>query len=148
MNACAETLTFTDLSVGQQAAFDVTVTQHDIDRFADLSGDRSPLHVDAAFARRRGYEDRVAHGAFLVALASRLVGMSLPGQNALLLTSQMSFLSPVLPGARLRVTGTVDQMSDSVRSVVVKVGFTDIDRGTPIARGRLTIGFTEETARG
>ncbi|MDR3537994.1 MAG: MaoC/PaaZ C-terminal domain-containing protein [Acetobacteraceae bacterium] len=143
MRPSAAALVLEDLSIGQSAAFDAVITGNDIDAFAALSGDTSPLHVDATFARDRGFGDRVAHGAHLVALASRLAGMYLPGRNALLLAVNASFAAPVLPGTRVTVSGVVEQVSDSVRSVVLKLRVVDTDSRATLARGRLTIGFTD-----
>ena len=144
MAYAAEAFDLEDLAVGQHAEFETVIADGDIDRFAALSGDESPLHVDKAFARNRGYADRVAHGAYLVALASRLAGMYLPGRNALLLAVQVSFVAPALPGARVRVRGEIEQLSDSVRSVVLKLAIHDIANEALLARGRLTVGFTAD----
>jgi len=144
MAYAAEAFDLEDLAVGQHAEFETVIADGDIDRFAALSGDESPLHVDKAFARNRGYADRIAHGAYLVALASRLVGMYLPGRNALLLAVQVSFVAPALPGARVRVRGEIEQLSDSVRSVVLKLAIHDIANEALLARGRLTVGFTAD----
>jgi 3-hydroxybutyryl-CoA dehydratase len=144
MAYAAEAFDLEDLAVGQHAEFETVVADDDIDRFAALSGDKSPLHVDKAFARNRGYADRVAHGAYLVALASRLVGMYLPGRNALLLAVQVSFVAPALPGARVRVRGEIEQLSDSVRSVVLRLTLHDVADEALLARGRLTVGFTAD----
>ncbi len=144
MNSVAAALALEDLAIGQRCEFETVVGEADIDRFAALSGDASPLHIDAGFARRRGFDDRLVHGAYLVALASRLVGMSLPGRNALLLKMEMSFAAPVVPGTRVRVTGTVEQISEAVRSAVIGVRITDAGKLSPLARGKLTVGFIEE----
>jgi acyl dehydratase len=143
MGTCAAAFTLNDLAVGQKAQFDTIITDGDIDAFAALSGDTSPLHVDAGFARARGFGDRVAHGAHLIALASRLAGVYLPGRNALLLAINASFTTPVLPGTRVTVSGVVDQLSDSVRSAVLKLRITDANNGATLARGRITVGFTD-----
>ncbi|MBN8902829.1 MAG: MaoC family dehydratase N-terminal domain-containing protein, partial [Rhodospirillales bacterium] len=139
---------FEQLAVGQEAAFETELTDRDIDAFAALSGDANPLHVEPAFARDRGFPDRVAHGAHLVALASRLVGMHLPGRDALLLAVQASFTAPVHPGTRLTVTGTVDQLSDGVRSAILKLRVTETGTGRLLARGKLTVGFTDRGRAG
>ncbi|HEY3909057.1 MAG TPA: MaoC/PaaZ C-terminal domain-containing protein [Stellaceae bacterium] len=144
MDSDAAALALEDLAIGQRYEFETAVADRDIDRFAALSGDVSPLHIDADFARRRGFDDRLVHGAHLVALASRLVGMSLPGRNALLLKLEMSFAAPVAPGTRVRVTGTVEQLSEAVRSAVVGIRITDAGTLAPLARGKATVGFTEE----
>src|SRR3546814_18127434 len=101
---------FEDLRLGQQAAFEATVTEADLDRFAEVSGDVSPLHMDAGFARARGFAGRVAHGAYLTALVSRLVGVHLPGERCLLHSVAMQFRRPVLAGTRVVVPGVVEQL--------------------------------------
>ena len=148
MRSAAAEFALEDLTVGQSCTFEAAVTAADVDRFAAVSGDLSPIHLDPDFARRRGFSDRLAHGAYLTALASRLVGMSLPGRNALLLKVQMSFAAPAVPGMRLMVTGSVEQLSAAVRSAVLDVRITDADRLTAVAHGKLTVGFTEEASDG
>jgi 3-hydroxybutyryl-CoA dehydratase len=143
MRPSAAAFVLDDLTIGQRAEFDAVITAGDIDAFVAVSGDASPLHVDADFARARGFGDRVAHGAHLVALASRLAGMYLPGRNALLLAVNASFASPVLPGTRVTVSGVVEQLSDSVRSAVLKIRVVDSTTRATLARGRLTVGFTD-----
>jgi acyl dehydratase len=135
---------FEDLAVGQRSEFETLVTAADVDRFAALSGDLSPLHLDSDFARRYGFEHRLAHGAYLAALVSRLVGMSLPGRNALLLNMQMSFAAPVVPEIRVKVAGTVEQLSDAVRSGVIGIRITDALSSSLLARGKVVVGFLAE----
>jgi len=48
------------------------VTLVDIDRYADLTGERHPVHMDDAFARRAGFRGRIAHGLFGLALIEGL----------------------------------------------------------------------------
>jgi acyl dehydratase len=131
-----------DLAVGATASFGTIVTAAAIDAFADVSGDHNPLHTDATFARSRGQAGRVAHGAYLVALVSRLVGTALPGRDALLLAVNMSFVAPVLVDTTICVTGIVEQASAAVRSIVVGIRITDAGTGALLARGRATVGLT------
>lgn len=142
----AASLRYADLVLGQQAAFEARLDGCDIDAFSQLSGDASPLHLDDGFAARRGYAQRVAHGAHLVALASQLAGMHLPGRNCLLLGVAMSFVAPVLAGTAVTVTGTVDQLSEATQAAVLKVTVQESTTGRLLARGRLTLGFTRDVA--
>ena len=71
--------TLEQISDGQSAALERLLTDADIDAFAALSGDVSPIHIDEAYARAQGLPGRVVHGTLLVALVSRLVGTELPG---------------------------------------------------------------------
>ncbi len=54
------------ISEEQRFTLDMVVEAGDIDRFAALSGDHNPLHMDAAFAQRHGFTDRVAHSGLLM----------------------------------------------------------------------------------
>jgi len=137
------TLDIDDLTVGQEYSIQVDVTEEDVDRFAALSGDRSPLHMDAGFARSRGFENRVVHGAFLVALVSRLVGVHLPGANGLLQTVHMKFAAPIYVGDSIRVIGVVDQISVAVRVAVVKITVARTVTSEIVASGKATVGFTQ-----
>lgn len=139
---------FEDLRIGQEAGFEAEVSAADIDRFAALSGDVSPLHLDAGFARGRGFAGRVAHGAYLTALVSRLVGVHLPGENCLLQSVAMQFRRPVPVGSRVAVTGVVDQLSEAVRTAIVKVTVRDLATGEVAATGKATVGFTGPAAHG
>jgi 3-hydroxybutyryl-CoA dehydratase len=136
------TFGFEDLSVGQDASFTVTITEADLDRFASVSGDISPIHMDTAFARDRGFSGRVVHGAYLSGLVSRLIGVHLPGRNALLQTMNLRFRTPVPVGATVTVTGVVDQLSEAVRSGVILVTVGDTSNATVFATGKVGFGFT------
>lgn len=71
--------------------------------FAELTGDRNPVHTDPEFARRTHHRGLVAHGLLLNAL---LAGMAyeygIMGRNILALEhSDADYLGPVRPGDRI-----------------------------------------------
>jgi 3-hydroxybutyryl-CoA dehydratase len=140
----AATLAFDDLALGREASFEARVSAADLDRFIALSGDASPLHADAAFASARGFGGRVVHGAYIGALVSRLVGMHLPGRDAIVHSMSLEFRSPLVVDETVRVAGIVDQVSDAVRSAVLRVTVTATADGRTVATGKVRLGFTEE----
>lgn len=120
----------------------VHLTPELVDLFADVSGDRSPLHMDAAFARSRGFPGRVAHGVLLAALASRIVGMGLPGTNALLQSLSLRFAAPAFVGDTVVVSAVVDQVSEAARCVVLRIEATNASSGETLAKGKAQVGLT------
>jgi 3-hydroxybutyryl-CoA dehydratase len=137
-------MSFSDMTVGQQEGFDLVISASDLDRFIELSGDANPLHADSTFAQARGYRDRVVHGAYLSALVSRLVGMHLPGQNCIIHSTNLQFKTPLIVGSRVQVKGVVDQLSDAVQAVVLKITITDLADDRTVASGKVHFGFTTE----
>src|SRR5471032_229715 len=97
----------------RSCSFDVDVTAADVDAFSQLSGDRNPLHTSAEYARSTDYGQPIVHGAFLVALVSRVLGMHIPGERSVILSLSVRFPKPLFYPARVQVTGT---LSISTRS--------------------------------
>lgn len=73
-----------------------------------LSGDTNPLHIDADFAKKVGFEQGpILHGLCTFGLTGRAVILSLlKGDGDRLLELHASFKKPVWPGETLKTTGT------------------------------------------
>jgi 3-hydroxybutyryl-CoA dehydratase len=91
---------------GQRATFSKTITETDVQRFADLTGDRNPLHLDAEFARHSRFGRPIAHGLLVAGVISAALGTRMPGAGAIYLSQSLRFLKPVYPGDT--VTATVE----------------------------------------
>jgi oxepin-CoA hydrolase / 3-oxo-5,6-dehydrosuberyl-CoA semialdehyde dehydrogenase len=103
---------FEELAVGEQLrTAPRTVTLEDIERFADLSGDRFYAHMDEAAAKANPFFDgRVAHGYFVVSAAAGLFVDPDPGPClANYGLERLRFLKPVYPGDTLTVALTCKQ---------------------------------------
>lgn len=137
-------LTIADIHEGLSDSIEVTVTAADIDAFATLTGDTNSLHMDTGFAKRRGFEKRVAHGALLCGYVSRLFGVHLPGENCILHSLRANFAAPVYEGDEIRITGEVKQVSEAVGVIVLSISATHIHSGDEKMRGQAQIGFTED----
>ena len=99
----APTITyFEDLSVGQEASVSNTVSEKDIQLFAEVSGDRNPVHLDAGYAATTMFKERIAHGMLSAAYISAVIGMELPGPGAIYISQSLSFRRPVKLGAEVK----------------------------------------------
>ena len=95
----ASTITyFEDLTVGQEASLSNTVNENDIVAFAEISGDRNPVHLDADYAAGTMFKERIAHGMLSAAYMSAVFGMKLPGPGAIYLSQTLAFKAPVKIG--------------------------------------------------
>lgn len=125
-------------SVGETATRSLTVTAETIEAFASLSGDRNPVHFDDAFARRIGFDGRIAHGAVTASLLSALLGMDLPGPGSVFLEQRVRFLAPVRPGDR--ITGTLEVLRVRPDKPIITLGAAiTLDDGTRVAEGELVV---------
>src|SRR4051812_12835586 len=93
-----ESLTLAQLSVGDAASLDKTITERDIELYAEISGDYNPLHVDAEFAAAGPFGERVAHGPLTMAVAAGVIGTALPGVGTVAVTTRVASLAPARMG--------------------------------------------------
>ena len=68
-----------ELSVGQKAEKDFIVTKETGVAYADVSGDKNPLHLDENYAKNTRFGREIAHGMLLGGYISGMIGMELPG---------------------------------------------------------------------
>jgi acyl dehydratase len=134
-------LRFEHLSLGQEASFQATITAAMIDDFARLSGDNSPLHMDAAFARSLGHPDRLAHGMLSASLFSTLVGVHLPGKHALLHELKSSFHQPIFPGTMVTVHGQVSYLNQAFKQAEIKASIRDA-AGKKLVAASIKVGLS------
>jgi 3-hydroxybutyryl-CoA dehydratase len=92
-----------DLAVGQSAERVFQATDAAVQAFAEVSGDRNPVHLDEAYAARTIFRGRAAHGMLLGGWISALLGEVLPGPGAIYLSQTLEFLHPVRIGAEVKV---------------------------------------------
>ena len=118
-------LKFDDLQVGETRQFEVEISKELVDRFAEISGDFNPLHLDNEYAQGTQFGDRVAHGFLGALYFSRLIGMHLPGKFALYLSQQVFFRSPIIIGNTISVRGTILQKVEAMKTVKVKTEIYD-----------------------
>ena len=91
------------ISVGKVAILPHTVTEEDVRKFAEVTGDYNPVHMDEEYAKDTIFNGRIVHGAFGVGLISRVIAESLPGQGSVFLSQYVKYLKPVRIGDELRV---------------------------------------------
>ena len=124
---------FEDLAVGQEASLTNTVTEAAITAFADISGDRNPVHVDAAYAATTMFKERIAHGMLTAGLISAVIGEQLPGHGTIYLSQSLRFMAPVRPGDSVLAQVQVREIDHARRRVTLDcrcvVGDTTVLKG-------------------
>ena len=90
-----------ELKIGMKHDFQATFTEDMTQKFAEISGDVNPLHLDREYAVAAGFLAPVLFGMLTSSLYSQLVGVYLPGKFALLEGIDLDFNSPSFAGENL-----------------------------------------------
>src|SRR6056297_2029794 len=92
------TITIEEIEMGMVRHLRKTVTDEDIEMFAQVSTDRNPVHLDDDYANDTIFEGRIAHGMLTAGLISAVIGEQLPGHGTVYMGQTLKFLAPVRPG--------------------------------------------------
>jgi len=104
------TLYFEDLSVGMTERLSKTISASDVVGFAEVTGDRNPIHLSEHFAAKTRFGTRIAHGLYTASLISAVLGTRLPGPGAVYISQTLNFRAPVKIGDTVDVTVTVMEL--------------------------------------
>lgn len=140
------------LETGQTYAYSFSFSQADVARFAQLTGDHNPLHLDADYAAKTAFKKPIIHGLLGSSIFSKVLGTINPGEGSLYLKQTLEFVNPlfvdvpydavftvleILPNSIARIqTEVVDQ---TTRAVMI-TGEAHVRNKAQIKRVRAGVG--------
>ncbi|MGN0306515.1 MAG: MaoC family dehydratase [Lachnospiraceae bacterium] len=99
------------IKVGDTHTFSKQVSNEDVLAFAEVSGDKNPLHLDDEYASKTMFKERIAHGMIGAGVISAAIGMGMPGVGTTYLGQSLSFKKPVKIGDTLTVEMEVTKIT-------------------------------------
>ncbi|HTO82893.1 MAG TPA: MaoC family dehydratase [Methylomirabilota bacterium] len=133
-----QTLYFDDLSVGMTETYAKTVKSSDVVGFAEITGDRNPIHLSEHFAAKTPFKSRIVHGLYTAGLISAVIGTRLPGPGAVYVSQTLRFLAPVKIGdtveARVEVVELVAERQRARLGCQCRVGDTVVLEGEAVVK--------------
>ena len=109
------------------------MSEADITAFAEISGDRNPVHLDAEYAATIIFKERIAHGMLSAAYISAVFGMKLPGPGSIYISQTLNFKAPVKIGDT--VVTTVKLMELNPEKKRAKFETVCAVNGKPVLQG-------------
>ena len=119
---------YDDIQIGTKEKLIHSVTQSDIEKFVDLTGDDNKLHVDSDFAAKTSFKKPVVHGMIGASFISTIIGTKLPGDGALWFSQTLEFLLPVRVGDVITVSAEVIKKYDRDHIVELNVEIQNQNR--------------------
>lgn len=109
------------------------------DALVSVFGDKSPIHIDEAYAKEAGFTGRVMHGAILQGFLSHFIGMYFPGKRSLILSVNLNYHRPSYLGDELEIKARVRQKVEAGKVVVLEVKFLNIVSKEVMASGKVQV---------
>jgi len=100
-------------TVGQKATRSLTLTAEHVRMYAEMTGDRNPLHFDPVFAAATRFGRLVVQGGLTTGLLHALVATDLPGPGSVFLSQNWKFTAPVYIGDTITAEAEVLSVHES-----------------------------------
>ena len=127
-------MAWTPPPVGSRASRTRTITAADVERYAEITGDRNPLHFDAEFASRTRAGALIVQGGLTTGLFNALVAMDLPGPGSVFLHQTWDYPAAARIGDTVTAEAEVlearaDKPITRLRCVARRADGTEVLRG-------------------
>jgi acyl dehydratase len=122
----------------EMTPFSRTVTQAQIDAYAEASGDHNPIHVDPEFARSVGLPGTIAHGMLDLAILGEAVGRW-AGAYERVAELACRFSKPLLPGDSVTCTGRVVSVDPAAGTATLQLEATSSRGDRVLTNGRAVV---------
>jgi acyl dehydratase len=132
-------VTLGSINVGDEMTpLERTVTQEQIDAYAEASGDHNPIHVDPAFARSVGLPGTIAHGLLDMGILTEAVARWAGGYEQVSSVA-CRFSKPLLPGETVTCTGRVMEIDSATGIATLEVEAVSSRGERVLTNGRATV---------
>ena len=98
------------VSVGDEASWEREVLQEHVEKYAEVTGDRNPLHFDKDYAESTVFGALITHGGIQAGALNALVAEKLPGPGSVFMQQTLKYSAPVRVGDVVRATGKVTKV--------------------------------------
>jgi acyl dehydratase len=126
------------LKAGDAAEISKTVTDEDVRAFAEVTGDRNPVHLDEEYAAGTRFGRPIAHGMLGASLISAVLANELPGRGTVYLSQTLRFTAPVFPGDTVTARVVVKQVREDKPVVTLETVCTN-QRGERVVEGEAVV---------
>src|SRR6187401_767705 len=126
------------IKVGDIFNHDFKFSQDEVNRFAEVTGDKNPVHTDAAYAATTMFKRPIMHGMLSASLFSKVFGTLFPGEGTIYLKQSLSFLKPMYVDTKYTAEFMVKELVKEKNRAVVETVIKDPD-GKICTSGEATV---------
>ena len=127
------------LEIGQTYSHDFKFTQDVVNRFAEVTGDKNPVHTDAEFAAKTMFKKPIMHGMLGAALFSKVFGVLFPGEGTIYLKQSLNFVRPMYVDVDYEAVFTVKEIIKDKNRAVIETSINDKTTGKLCTSGEALV---------
>ena len=127
------------IEVNQVYTHDFQFSQEEVNRFAEVTGDKNPVHTDAEYAAKTMFKRPIMHGMLSASLFSKVFGTLFPGEGTIYLKQSLNFLKPMYVDVTYEAVFTVKEVLKDKHRAIVETVIKDKNTGNLCTSGDATV---------
>ncbi|MES2734235.1 MAG: MaoC family dehydratase [Bacteroidota bacterium] len=121
-----------------------TISQEQVARFAEVTGDDNPLHLDKEYAAKTAFKQPIIHGFLGGSIFSKVFGTQFPGEGTIYLKQSMEFLRPMLVDTEYEAVFTVKEINREKHQALVATEVFDKSLKKLVLKGEALVRNAEK----
>ena len=127
------------IKVGEIYIHDFRFSQDEVNRFAEVTGDKNPVHIDAAYAAKTMFKRPIMHGMLSASLFSKVFGTLFPGEGTIYLKQSLGFLKPMYVDTDYEAVFTVKEVVADKNRATIETLIKDKNTGLVCTSGEALV---------
>jgi acyl dehydratase len=117
------------LELGQVYKETFSFTQEDVNKFAQLTGDTNPIHIDPSYAANTIFKRPIMHGILGASVLSKVLGTQFPGEGTVYLKQEMNFKRPMYVDQNYDAVMTVKELNKDKHTAIIETKIVEKESG-------------------
>ncbi len=114
-------------------------SQNQVNKFAEVTGDNNPIHVDAEYAAETVYKKPIIHGFLGGSVISKILGTEFPGEGTVYLNQNLGFRRPMYPDVQYKVILKVTEINESRHRALIETKVINVFDEKPVITGESSV---------
>jgi len=131
---------------GQVYKHSFSFTQQDVEKFAEVTGDKNPIHLDNAYAAQTVFKKPIMHGFLGGSIFSKVFGTLFPGEGTIYLKQSMAFVKPMYVDTTYEAVFTVREIIKEKNRAIIDTIISEASSGDATIKGEATVMNVREIA--
>jgi acyl dehydratase len=127
------------IETGTTYTHEFSFTQNEVAQFAEVTGDKNPVHLDADYAAKTMFKRPIMHGFLGGSVFSKVFGTLFPGEGTIYLKQSMAFMRPMFVDTIYEVRMTAKEVNKEKHRAVVETIIVDKTTGDIVISGEATV---------
>lgn len=127
------------IEAGTTYTHEFSFTQDDVVQFANVTGDKNPVHLDEAYAANTMFKKPIMHGFLGGSVFSKVFGTLFPGEGTIYMKQSMAFMRPMYVDKTYRVRMLVKEVNKEKHRAIVETQIVDVEKSEIVIDGEATV---------